>query len=91
MKYLKIIGKHKLSGEVKISGAKNAALPLLASTILAKNELVIGNMPDVVDTNTLLKLLEKLGATYKRDKNTVTLNTLSINKTKATYDIVNES
>ncbi|MCJ8328254.1 MAG: UDP-N-acetylglucosamine 1-carboxyvinyltransferase [Campylobacterales bacterium] len=88
MKYLKIIGKHKLSGEVKISGAKNAALPLLASTILAKNELVIGNMPDVVDTNTLLKLLEKLGATYKRDKNTVTLNTLSINKTKATYDIV---
>ncbi|MGD9554182.1 MAG: UDP-N-acetylglucosamine 1-carboxyvinyltransferase, partial [Arcobacteraceae bacterium] len=39
MKYLKIIGQQPLQGEVKISGAKNAALPLLASTILAKNSV----------------------------------------------------
>ncbi len=60
MKYLKIIGNKKLKGKISISGAKNAALPLLASTILAKNKIEIGNLPDVVDINTLLKLLESL-------------------------------
>ena len=88
MEYLKIVGKKTIGGEVKISGAKNAALPLLAATILGKNDIEIGNMPDVVDTNTLLKLLEKLGSTYKRDKNEVKVNTSTINETKATYDIV---
>lgn len=88
MKYLKIIGKKKLQGEISISGAKNAALPLLASTILAKNDIKIGNLPDVVDINTLLKLLEKLGSSYSRNKNLIDINTSKINKTKATYDIV---
>lgn len=88
MKYLKIIGQKKLSGEIRISGAKNAALPLLASTILAKNTINIGNMPDVVDTNTFLKLLNNLGSTGKREKNTIRVNTFNINETKATYDIV---
>ena len=45
MDYLEIIGKKNLSGSVKISGAKNAALPLLASTILASNEVQITNLP----------------------------------------------
>jgi len=88
MKYLKIIGQEKISGEVKISGAKNAALPLIAATILAKNTIKIGNMPDVVDTNTFFKLLNNLGSTSKREKNTVTINTFDIKETKATYDIV---
>ena len=57
MEYLKIIGNKEISGEVTISGAKNAALPLIASTILAKNEINIGNMPNVVDINTFLKLI----------------------------------
>ncbi|RXJ83896.1 UDP-N-acetylglucosamine 1-carboxyvinyltransferase [Arcobacter sp. CECT 8985] len=88
MKYLKITGKTKLQGEIKISGAKNAALPLLASTILAKNDIEIGNLPNVVDINTLLKLLEKLGSSYSKDKNRIKINTSTINNTKATYDIV---
>lgn len=88
MKYLKIIGNKKLEGEINISGAKNAALPLLASTILAKNRIKIGNLPDVVDINTLLKLLEKLGSSYTKDKNTIHIETSTINNTKATYDIV---
>ncbi|RXJ97615.1 UDP-N-acetylglucosamine 1-carboxyvinyltransferase [Arcobacter sp. CECT 8986] len=88
MKYLKISGKTKLQGEIAISGAKNAALPLLASTILAKNDIKIGNLPDVVDINTLLKLLEKLGSSYSRNKNLIDINTSKINNTKATYDIV---
>ena len=89
MKYLKIIGQQKLSGEIKISGAKNAALPLLAATILAKNSVTIGNLPNVVDINTLLKLLEMLGSSFsKTNPNTIEINTSSIHETKATYDIV---
>ena len=88
MDYLKVIGKKKLSGNVKISGAKNAALPLLASTILSSNSINISNLPDVVDINTLLKLLEMLGSTYTKNSNILTIDSTTINQTKATYDIV---
>lgn len=89
MKYLKIKGQQKIQGEVAISGAKNAALPLLAATILAKNEICIDNLPNVVDINTLLKLLEMLGSTFhKVNDNKICLNTSKVNKTIATYDIV---
>ena len=88
MKYLKIIGKNKISGEVIISGAKNAALPLIACTILAKNEISIGNLPDVVDINTFLKLIDMLGGTFEKKEGRVTINPSTINKTTATYDIV---
>jgi len=86
--YLKVTGKKKLEGSVKISGAKNAALPLLAATILSKNNLTISNLPDVVDINTLLKLLEMLGSSYSKDNNTLSINSTTVSQTKATYDIV---
>jgi len=86
--YLKIQGIDKLSGSVKISGAKNAALPLLASTILAKNDVNITNLPNVVDIRTLLKLLGILGSTYNHNDTKLTINTVNMNETKANYDIV---
>ena len=88
MDYLEIEGGHKLSGIVNISGAKNAALPLIALTIISKRALKIDNIPNVVDINTFLSLLEKLGATYNFDNNLLDIDTLSINKTVACYDIV---
>ncbi|MEA2019834.1 MAG: UDP-N-acetylglucosamine 1-carboxyvinyltransferase [Campylobacterota bacterium] len=91
MDYLKVIGKKNLQGSVKISGAKNAALPLLASTILSSNKIEISNLPDVVDINTLLKLLEMLGSTYTKNENDnglLTIDSTTINQTKATYEIV---
>ena len=88
MKYLKIVGGKKISGEVKISGAKNAALPLIACTILGKNEINIGNLPDVVDINTFLKLIAMLGGTFEKDGSEVKINASKIDKTTATYDIV---
>lgn len=88
MDYLKVIGKKNLEGSVKISGAKNAALPLLAATILSSNKLNISNLPDVVDINTLLQLLEMLGATYDKNKNFLQIDSTTIDKTKATYEIV---
>ncbi|HIP54005.1 MAG TPA: UDP-N-acetylglucosamine 1-carboxyvinyltransferase, partial [Sulfurimonas autotrophica] len=54
MDYLEIEGDNKLSGAIKIDGAKNAALPLLASTILFKNEVTIDNLPRVNDVFTML-------------------------------------
>jgi len=86
--YLKVIGEKTLNGSVKISGAKNAALPLLAATILSSKKLHIENLPDVVDINTLLQLLEMLGSSYKKDKNILDIDSTTIDKTKATYDIV---
>ena len=88
MDYLKVIGKKKLGGSVKISGAKNAALPLLASTILSSNSINISNLPDVVDINTLLKLLGMLGSTYNKQNDILNIDSTTINQTKATYDIV---
>ena len=88
MEYLKILGENKLSGEVSISGAKNAALPLIACTILAKNEIKMGNLPDVVDINTFLKLIDKLGGTFTKNGHSANISTVAINNTTATYDIV---
>ena len=88
MDYLKVIGEKTLNGSVKISGAKNAALPLLAATILSSKKLHIENLPDVVDINTLLQLLEMLGSSYKKDKNILDIDSTTMDKTKATYDIV---
>jgi UDP-N-acetylglucosamine 1-carboxyvinyltransferase len=86
--YLKVIGKKKLQGSVRISGAKNAALPLLASTILSNNQVKINNLPNVADINTLLNLLEMLGSSYSNGGETLTIDSNSIKRTKATYDIV---
>lgn len=88
MEYLKVVGKKDISGEVKISGAKNAALPLIAATILSKNKITINNMPNVADINTFLKLITKLGGTFEKNGSSVVIDTCCINNTVATYDIV---
>lgn len=89
MHYLEIEGNAKLSGEVAISGAKNAALPLIAATLIMKDEVTISNVPNVADIKTLAKLLENLGSKCEfTDHNTIKINTNEINSTKANYDIV---
>jgi UDP-N-acetylglucosamine 1-carboxyvinyltransferase len=88
MDYFKINGPKKLSGSVPVSGAKNAALPLIAMAILAQNPVTITNLPQVVDIKTLLKLLRNLGADVTLEAGRVTIDTCCLNSTKATYDIV---
>lgn len=88
MDYLKISRTEKLAGEIKISGAKNASLPLIAMTILAKNNVSIKNLPDVADIKTLLKLLSNLGATIDTNEHHISIDTAPLHETKATYDIV---
>ncbi|CRF49171.1 UDP-N-acetylglucosamine 1-carboxyvinyltransferase [Helicobacter heilmannii] len=65
MDYLEIKGQQMLRGQVQISGAKNAALPLLASTLLAKNPVCLDNVPHVADVRALVELLEHLGSSAK--------------------------
>lgn len=88
MTYLEIEGTNHLSGNVIISGAKNAALPLIVSSILAKNEVKINNVPNVADIKTLISLLENLGAKVNFQNNSALLNTNTLNQTIAKYDIV---
>ncbi len=87
-KYLKIYHSPKLKGEITISGAKNAALPLIAASILSKNEVKFTNVPEVADVKTLLKLLKNLGSEFEFEKNNLKINTSHINNTTAVYEIV---
>jgi UDP-N-acetylglucosamine 1-carboxyvinyltransferase len=87
-KYLNIKQTPKLSGNIKISGAKNAALPIIASTILAKNNVLLTNVPEVADVKTLLKLFNLLGAEYSFENNILNVNTNAIFNTTAVYEIV---
>ena len=89
MDYLKIKQSDHLNGSVKISGAKNSALPLIAASILAKNDVVLENLPSVVDVKVLIKLLTMLGANSKEiNENSVCINTNAINSTQVVYDMV---
>ena len=88
MDYLKIHNKTNLHGTITISGAKNASLPLIAMTIVAKNRVEIQNLPPVADIKTLLKLLANLGADCSFLENCVQVDTTTLHETKATYNIV---
>jgi UDP-N-acetylglucosamine 1-carboxyvinyltransferase len=88
MDKLIIEGGRELHGEIRISGAKNAALPLIAATLLAPGWHVIHNVPDLRDTRTILTLLESLGAVWKREGDTLSINTEDLNNLEASYDLV---
>lgn len=88
MEQLKIIGGQRLVGEVRVSGAKNAALPILATSLLTAEDLVLHNVPDLSDVRTMIKLLECMGVKVEREGTTVRLNAGNITSTKAPYELV---
>ncbi len=83
-----ISGGIPLHGEVLTSGAKNSALPILASTILGGGECVITNVPRVVDVLTMGKLLRILGASVEHEGNRAVIKTDVIKSAQAPYDLV---
>ncbi|WP_455388740.1 UDP-N-acetylglucosamine 1-carboxyvinyltransferase, partial [Petrachloros mirabilis] len=83
-----ISGGIPLHGEVLTSGAKNSALPILASTILGGGECVITNVPRVVDVLTMGKLLRILGASVEHEGNCAVIKTDVIKSAQAPYDLV---
>ena len=62
MQKLKIVGGSRLVGQVRVSGAKNAALPILAASLLTSDEVILHNMPDLADVRTMGRLLAGMGA-----------------------------
>ena len=82
MDKFKIIGPSKVSGEVSISGSKNAALPILASTLLFDKPVVIENLPRVRDIDTMLNLLKSLGSKIQFSKNKKTVKIYKTTKYK---------
>ena len=88
MDYLRITGPSQLEGEITVSGAKNAALPLIAATLLRDEPCTIENIPEVADIHTLLKLFDKLGSKFIFEDHTLNIDNEAIDNTTATYDIV---
>ncbi len=89
MDKLAIVGGKPLDGEVRISGAKNAALPILAATLLADGPVTLGNVPRLNDIATTLKLLKRMGvAAEHRADGSVTADASSIKELLAPYELV---
>ncbi len=88
MDKLIIKGGKRLTGKVEISGAKNAALPILASSILTTGKCTYKNIPRLRDVMTMKKLLENLGIDFSYNEGTVEIDTSSINNFEAPYDLV---
>ncbi|MCF6291675.1 MAG: UDP-N-acetylglucosamine 1-carboxyvinyltransferase [Desulfobacterales bacterium] len=83
-----INGGVPLHGEVRISGAKNAALPLIAATLLAPGWHQLDNVPDLRDTRTILALLETFGLVWERDGSTLRIDSSGLAGYEASYDLV---
>ena len=62
MQKLVVFGAKKLKGQINISGSKNASLPILAATLLSKNQITLKNLPKVKDIETMMNLLDSLGS-----------------------------
>ncbi len=89
MDALSIHGGYPLTGEVRISGAKNAALPILTASLLSAEPLRLGNVPHLKDVSTMLALLGHMGVTITLDdKNHVTLDGAQIAHKHAPYEMV---
>src|SRR5438067_1333276 len=88
MDKLQIIGGKRLHGDIPISGAKNAALPILCAGLLTAGDVALSNVPRLHDVRTMLKLLEQTGLKVTQDDENVTLNGASITSLEAPYELV---
>ena len=83
-----INGGKTLSGEVKISGAKNAVLPIMSATLLCPGKFTIHNVPDLRDTRTMMQLLEITGAKTEFNNGSICIDSTDVNNPEAPYDLV---
>ena len=89
MEKLIIKGHIPLNGEIKISGAKNAALPILAATLLTNDSVRISNIPHLQDVTTIVSLLGQLGVKITLDeKSNIEANASKLSSFNAPYDLV---
>jgi UDP-N-acetylglucosamine 1-carboxyvinyltransferase len=88
MDRLFVTGGGRLRGSVRINGAKNSALKLMAASLLADGVTVLENVPRIVDCSTMAEVLEYLGATVVRDGRTMTIDTSNADGVEAPYELV---
>jgi UDP-N-acetylglucosamine 1-carboxyvinyltransferase len=88
MDKLLIQGGNRLQGDITISGAKNAALPILCAGLLTAGDVELSNVPHLHDVSTILKLLGETGLKVTQDNDKVTLNGSAITKLEAPYEMV---
>ena len=88
MDKLIISGKKNLSGSINVHGSKNSALPILVSSLLSRENLILENIPQVDDIKNMLKLLQSYGSKVNKNKNFITINSKNLKNISADYDIV---
>lgn len=88
MDKLLITGGNRLSGEITISGAKNAALPILCAGLLTADTVHLSNVPNLQDVKTMLKLLSQIGMRIEQEGDRVALNGSAVDKLEAPYEMV---
>ncbi len=88
MSSIKVIGDEQLKGELKIQGSKNAALPVIAATILNKGITILRNCPKILDVYHMIKILEELGCKTKWEGNTLYVDSTIINSPTVSEDSV---
>lgn len=88
MDKLVVNGGKRLKGRVKISGSKNAVLPIMTATLLAEGEYTLENVPALRDVKTMAHLLEDIGASASINDNTLKINSGGVNHFEAPYDLV---
>lgn len=90
MERLIVKGGERLKGEIEVHGAKNSSLPILAATLLYGGETVLHNCPELSDVDAAIKILLYLGCKVKRYKDTVIINSDSINSSEIPEDLMHE-
>ncbi|MGK7890537.1 MAG: UDP-N-acetylglucosamine 1-carboxyvinyltransferase [Leptolyngbyaceae cyanobacterium] len=87
---LNVVGGHPLSGQVRVSGAKNSALVLLAASLLCPQELRLRNVPGLVDVDRMADIIRSLGASVVKTDDGILLNASSIGQSNAPYELVSQ-
>ena len=88
MQKLEVFGANKLKGQIKISGSKNASLPILAATLLSRKKVFLKNLPRVKDIETMVSLLQSLGSKINFNRNNLVINNIKQTKNFASYNLV---
>ena len=88
MQKLEVFGANKLKGQIKISGSKNASLPILAATLLSRKKVYLKNLPRVKDIETMVSLLQSLGSKINFNKNNLNIDNKKQIKNFASYSLV---
>jgi len=88
MQKLEVFGAKKLKGQIKISGSKNASLPILAASLLSSKKVYLKNLPRVKDIETMVSLLQSLGSKIIFNKNNLVIDNIKQTKSFASYNLV---